>query len=91
MPAAARPAVCSPWLLLCADACLLLLRAAPLPADARPAVRAAPLQVLGDRCMEYAPAARPTMEEVLAGGWPLLLVMGTTGVCWQVGGLCCWW
>ncbi|PSC70592.1 kinase [Micractinium conductrix] len=24
------------------------------------------LKVLGDRCMEYAPAARPTMEEVLA-------------------------
>lgn len=26
-------------------------------------------QVLGERCMEYRPAARPTMEEVLSGGW----------------------
>jgi len=26
------------------------------------------LQILGERCMEYVPAARPTMEEVLSGG-----------------------
>ena len=44
---------------------LSCLRADPATVTA---AAAAAVQVLGDRCMEYAPAARPTMDEVLSGG-----------------------
>lgn len=39
----------------------------PLPARRR---SCCPAQILGERCMEYQPSTRPTMDEVLSGGRP---------------------
>lgn len=44
------------------------------------------LQILGERCMEYSPSARPTMDEVLSGEGLLaassLMTMGVLPCCW---------
>lgn len=43
-------------------------------------------QILGERCMEYSPSARPTMDEVLSGEGLLaassLMTMGVLPCCW---------